>query len=89
NIKANRILINVWKKEGRKSGVWLNYGKEEKTLIDYLSENDRISLSRFVRIARINRTRAENILVKLIVLKIIAMEVDEKTIFFSLNPLNN
>jgi len=89
NIKANHILVTVWKKEGQKSGVWLNYGRDEKTLIDFLSENDRITFSRFVRIARINRIRAENILIKLILLKVIRMEVTEDSVFFKLNPLDN
>jgi predicted HTH transcriptional regulator len=89
NIKANRVQVNVWKKEGRKSGVWLNYGNDEKTLIEYLSENERITLSRFVRIARISRIRAENILVNLILLKVIIMEINEKSVFFRLNPINN
>lgn len=89
NIKANSILVNVWKREGRKTGVWLNYGKAEKDLIDYLKENDSITLSRFIRIARINRIKAEKILVKLILLRVIKMELTEKAVFFSLNPSEN
>ncbi len=85
NIKANRIQINVWKKEGSKRGVWLNYGKDEKTLIDYLSVHEHITLPHFLRLARISRFRAENILVKLIVLKVIRMELSEKFMVFKLN----
>jgi len=89
NIKANRILVNLWKKQGRKSGVWLNYGKDEKTLINYLTENEMITLTGFTRIARINRIRAENILVKLILMKVINLEITEKSMYFRLNSLNN
>jgi len=89
NIKANRVLVNLWKKQGRKSGVWLNYGKDEKTLINYLTENEMITLTGFTRIARINRIRAENILVKLILMKVINLEITEKSMYFRLNSLNN
>jgi len=89
NIKANRILVNLWKKQGRKSGVWLNYGKDEKTLINYLTENEMITLTGFTRIARINRIKAENILVKLILMKVINLEITEKSLYFRLNSLNN
>jgi predicted HTH transcriptional regulator len=87
NIKANRIQVMVWKKENSRIGVWLNYGKDEKALIDFLSQNDRITLSAFIRIARINKSKAENILVKMIVLGVIHMEMSEKTLFFKLNQL--
>jgi predicted HTH transcriptional regulator len=89
NIKANPILVNVWKNEGRKKGVFLNYGIEEKKLIDFLKENEKITLSRFIRIAPTNRARAERILVKLILMKVIDVEITEKAVFFRLNPLNN
>jgi predicted HTH transcriptional regulator len=88
NIKASRILVHVWKREQNKNGVWLNYGREEKTLIDYLSQNEKITLSGFVRVARTNRMRAERILVKMVLMKVIKLEVTDKTIYFHLNPLN-
>jgi predicted HTH transcriptional regulator len=88
NIKANRVLIDVWRNRGRNNGVWLNYGQEEKSLIDYLKENEKITLTGFTRIARINRSNAEKILVKLILMKVIDVEITEKTLYFKLNPLN-
>jgi predicted HTH transcriptional regulator len=85
NIKANRVLVNVWKNEGRKTGMYLNYGKEEKALIDFLAEHENITISRFSKVARINRTQAEKLLVTLIVMHVIKMEITEETIFFRLN----
>jgi predicted HTH transcriptional regulator len=84
NLKANSILVNVWKGEGKKSGIWLNYGKEEKALIDYLSEYPTISLSKFIKIAKTNRSRAERILVNLILMKVIELETTDKAVYFKL-----
>lgn len=89
NLRANRILINVWKNEGKRKGVWLNYGEEEKLLLEYLGTHETISLSRFIKIARTNRSRAERMLVKLILMKVLVVEVSEKALCFRLNPLNN
>jgi predicted HTH transcriptional regulator len=85
NIRANRILINVWKNEKKKKGVLLNYGKEEKILIDFLSENKQITLSKFMKIARTGRLQAENLLINLILMNIISMDITEKAVYYRLN----
>jgi predicted HTH transcriptional regulator len=85
NIKANRILLNVWKSELGSKGVLVNYGKEERALIDYLSQNDRITMNRFMKVARIDRFQAERILTNLILINVISMELTEKAAFYSLN----
>jgi predicted HTH transcriptional regulator len=85
NIKANRILIEVWKNENKRNGVWLTYGDEEKALMEYLKEHENISLSKFIRIARTNRMQAERLLVNMILLKVIQIETTDKTVSFHLN----
>lgn len=89
NIKANRIIVEVWKSQGRKKGVLLNYGKEEEALIDYLNEHGIISLSTYTRIAKTSRARAEKILARLIAIKVLDFEINDKTIYFKLNPFSN
>ena len=84
NLQANRILVDFWKREGERKGILLSYGSEEKALIDYLSENDRITLSGFTRIARTNRAMAEKLLVKLMLIKVIRMEITEKAVYYRL-----
>jgi predicted HTH transcriptional regulator len=71
NIRADRILVNFWKNEGKKRGVLLNYGQEEKILMNYLAEHQKLTLSRFIKIARTGRAQAEKILVDLMLLKVI------------------
>jgi predicted HTH transcriptional regulator len=83
NIQANRMLVNVWKKAGNKE-LWLSYGREERKLMEYLSANETITLSRFVKIARTSRIQAEDILINLILMNVITMEQTEKSTFFRL-----
>jgi predicted HTH transcriptional regulator len=81
NIKANSVLVSVWKQKGKK-GVFIHYGRPEKYLLDYLVNNESITLSRFVKIARINRSEAEKVLVNLILMHVIDMKITEKTVSY-------
>ena len=84
NIQANQILVNFWRSEDRKKGVLLNYGQEEKKLMTYLAEHQKITLSRFIKIGRIGRAEAERLLVNLMLLKVIAMEITDKGVYYRL-----
>jgi hypothetical protein len=84
NIQANRILVHFWQSEGKKRGVLLNYGQEEKILMNYLAEHQKLTLSRFIKIARTGRAQAEKILVDLMLLRVITMEITEKAVYFRL-----
>jgi hypothetical protein len=84
NIQANRVLENVWKNEGKNKGIFLAYGSAEKALIKYLNENEEINLSKFMRIARINRLQGENILISLILLDVVEMDITERAVHYRL-----
>ena len=84
NLLANRVLLKVWKLEGKPKGVFLRFTEKEKILLEFLEKNPTITLSRFCRIAKISRQKAENILVKFVLLKTIDIIFTEKQTFYSL-----
>jgi len=84
NILANRVLLKVWERENTKRGTYLRYGDLEKILLNYLSENPQITLSKFCRIAKISRKRAEDILVNLVIFDVIKMSLNEKIVSYQL-----
>jgi len=86
NLLANRILLQVWRKEKRKQGVLVKFSKAENTLMDYLKKNGSITLSRFRKIAKISSYRAESILANLILFNVIIMKASEKGFSYELNP---
>ncbi|HUV01537.1 MAG TPA: ATP-binding protein [Bacteroidales bacterium] len=86
NLVANRVLLKVWRKEGKGSGVLVKFGKAEDSLMDYLGKNGSITLSRFRKIARISSYKAESILANLIILKVLIMNASEKGCSYELNP---
>ncbi len=82
NIQAAGIIVGFWQSQGKQKGVLLNYGQEEKILMTYLKENEKISLSKFTKIARIGKADAEKILINLMLLNVIRMEITEKGVLF-------
>jgi len=86
NLVANRVLLQVWRKEKRKQGVLVKFSKAENTLMDYLKKNGSITLSRFRKIAKISSYRAESILANLILFNVIIMKASEKGFSYELNP---
>lgn len=85
NLVANRVLLQVWRKKEKQSGVMVKFGKAENTLMDYLGKNGSITLSGFRKIARIPAYKAESILANLIIFKVLIMNSSEKGFRYELN----
>jgi predicted HTH transcriptional regulator len=86
NLVANKVLLQVWRKEEKKSGVLVKFSKAENTLMDYLAKNGSVTLSKFRKIAGISSYRAESILANLILFKVLIMNASEKGFTYELNP---
>ena len=86
NRVANRVLLQVWRKEEKGKGVLVKFGKAENSLMDYLKENGSITLSKFRKIARISSYRAEAILANLIIFRVLIMKASEKGFSYELHP---
>ncbi len=86
NFIVNRILMRVWKLENTPKGVFLKFSDPEKFLLEHLETNVSITLSKFIRLSGISRPKAESILVRFMLLKILQMNFTENLTFFTLNP---
>jgi predicted HTH transcriptional regulator len=86
NLIANRVLLQVWRKEEKERGVLVKFGKAENSLMDYLKGNGSITLSKFRKITRISSYKAEAILANLIIFRILVMKASEKGFTYELNP---
>ena len=85
NKLANKIFIEVWEKQKRNDGIFLNYTDNEKFLLDYLEKHEIISQSVFTRKAYITFRESERILSDFIVLGIIEPRLNEKNIKYALS----
>jgi predicted HTH transcriptional regulator len=85
NLLANRILLQVWKRQKNKTEVKIRYREQEELLMHFLNENRHITLSQFCRIAKIPSFMAEKILINFILLDIIQLVITEKQSYYRLN----
>ncbi|MBP8958856.1 MAG: ATP-binding protein [Bacteroidales bacterium] len=87
NLVANKILIKLWKYDTRKRGITIRFGKSENILLNYLKENDSITLSAFRKLAEIPLYRAEKIIVNLLLTDVLIMDASEKGYRYRLNHI--
>lgn len=85
NIVANRVLLQSWKLEKNSKGLLFKYDTPRKILVDYLNENDEITLSKYCKVAQINRFSAEKILAEFLKMNCITINLDKNPTTYSLN----
>jgi len=71
NLLANKVLVEVFKREKNEKASIIKYDKPEKFLLDYLTENKKITFSQFCRLAKIRPFIAVRVLVNLVSIKMI------------------
>lgn len=86
NLLANKILLNVWKRKKSPKGTLVRYSREEKLILDFLSDHETITISKFKRIAKISKYKAERILINLIVLDLIEIIFTDNGALYKLKP---
>jgi predicted HTH transcriptional regulator len=85
NLVANRVLLQIWRKEKKPKGVMVKFSKAENLLMEYLQKNGSITLPGFRKTAQIPAHRAEAILSNLIIFKVLVMKASEKGFIYILN----
>ena len=75
----------MWRKNERRRGVFIRFGKPEKALMEHLKENQTITFSGFKKLAKIPAYRAEKIIVNLLICNVLKMNVSEKGYSYSLS----
>ncbi|HOO83969.1 MAG TPA: ATP-binding protein [Prolixibacteraceae bacterium] len=85
NILANKVILKSWELSKNPKGILFAYDEPRKNLIDYLNNNQSISLSKFSRIAKIERFYAEQILAEMLSLKCIETDLNSNPIQYRLN----
>lgn len=84
NFIVNNIYLKAWNKKKFGKGILVRYAEPEKILFDYLENNQRITFSKFMRVAQLSKYKAEKILINLIVLDIIKIVFTENQVFYQL-----
>jgi len=84
NFIADPVLLKVWKLKKSLKGALIQYSRDEKHLMEYLSKHNNITLERFAFTARLKEHEAEDILARLISFGIIEMQISPENIIYTL-----
>lgn len=85
NRLATKVMIEVWKRRKSPEGILINYSEDEKMLLDYLENNEKISVSKFSRIAQLSFKKAEQIIINFRTLNILKDCVGDSRIDYTIN----
>lgn len=85
SLKASKVVVDYLRKQSNDKPEIMTYTHNEKMLLEYLSENQRITLNQFQKLVNISRRRASRILVTLLHYGVIRNHTHEKKEFFTLS----
>jgi len=83
SVLASRIILEVLKQEYKNNGVLISYSDNEKKLLEYLEQNEKITLKEFSKLLRSSYRKAQKVLVNLILTNVIKSHTTEKDEYFT------
>ncbi|HMM12097.1 MAG TPA: ATP-binding protein [Bacteroidales bacterium] len=84
NILADRMLLNYWKMSGSGSDVSIQINQPEMILFRMLYSGTPVTMDSFIKQATISRKKAEDILLKMMLIGLIELKMTERETFFLL-----
>lgn len=85
NRLASKIMIEVWKRQKSPEGILISLSDAEKCLLDYLEIHEKISVSKYARIAHLSYRQAEQIIINFRSLNILKDCISDNRIEYSIN----
>ncbi len=85
NRLASKIMIEVWKRQKSPAGILISYSEAEKILLDFLEHHEKISVSKFARIAHLSNKKAGEIIINFRSLEILKYYFGDNRIDYSIN----
>lgn len=81
---ASKVMLDVMRSDAVEEASKLTFGTAEKILLNYLEQNQRVTLPEFCKMANIGRWRAQKILVNLVRMGVVKVISTEKVDFYSI-----
>jgi predicted HTH transcriptional regulator len=83
SVLASKIVLEVLKRSSNDQGVLIEYSNNEKTLLTYLAETNRITIKECSELLKLGRRRTQRILVDLILSGLIRINTTEKEEYYT------
>ena len=84
NILADPILLKIWKRQRNEIPIKLSFTDKEQMLLNYLTNNECVTLDDYVKMSGLKRRVAEKIMIDFILAGTICMKLTSSGTFFSL-----
>jgi predicted HTH transcriptional regulator len=84
NLKAGKLLLEVWERQKSGETTTIHFRQAEKALLEHLEQHESITQSKFRRLAGLSANQSEKILVDFIMLGLISIEHTPTAVLFRL-----
>ncbi len=83
SVLASKIVVDVLKHTTSEEGVMIAYSSNEKTLLEYLENDKRVTIKDICKLLNLTRKRAQRVLVDLVLSGMIRIHTTEKEEYYS------
>lgn len=84
SVQASREMVQILKRSKIKKSFPIHLGEKEQLLFQHIEKYGKTTLSKFMEISGLSRSRASQILISLVVSNILNIEIGEKSDYFSM-----
>lgn len=84
SVEASREVLEMMGEEDRSDAVRIEFGENERKLMRYLDQYERITVDQYARLVDISANSASEILVHLTKINVLSLHANEKDDFFTL-----
>lgn len=84
SVEASREVLEMMGEEERSDAVRIEFGENERKLMRYLDQYERITVDQYARLVDISPNSASEILVHLTKINVLSLHANEKDDFFTL-----
>ncbi len=85
SLMASKVVVDVLRRATTEENTLIKYTSKEKELLQYLAQNDKITIKEYCHMLNISRRRATRILVNLISAGVLRVHTTEKHDFYTLS----
>lgn len=85
NFPVNAVWLKAHKWKSSKNGTFIQFGEKEKFLLEMLESEQKVSQSRYCKLAKINSRMAENIIAGFVAIGMVEISFTQNGVVYSLS----
>ena len=83
SVLASKIVVDVLKRENNEHGVLIEYSTNEKSLLEYLTNHERITAREYSELMGLSRRNTHRILINLVLSGVIRLHTTDKEEYYT------